>query len=98
MLDVITDFWKPVKKSALQDKPDLERLQIGSSITFGMMPQASISARKLKVSAINTYQFGEERMTSFVLSQEKEESVALIVANADGEQYLAISRRIPFTD
>lgn len=98
MLDVITDFWKPVKKPGTQEKPDVDRLQVGSAITFANVPQALLSGRKFKVTAVNTYQFGDERMTSFVLAQDKEESVSMIIASADGEQYLAISRRIPFSD
>lgn len=98
MLDVITDFWKPVRKATAQEKPDLENLQLNSVIGFGFVPQALLSGRRFKVSAINTYQFGDERMTSFVLSQDKEDSVSMIVASAEGEQYLAISRRIPFAD
>ncbi|MDE3059621.1 MAG: hypothetical protein KGJ06_01250 [Pseudomonadota bacterium] len=96
MLDVIADFWKPVKKS--QDKLQPEQLQIGSAIGFGFVPQASLSGRRLEVSAINTYQFGEESLTSFVLSQGKEPGVSMIVAEAEGEQYLAISRRISAGD
>lgn len=98
MLDVITDFWKPVKKTASQEKPDLGRLEAGSTITFGFVPQAMLSGRKLKVGAVNTYQFGDERMTSFLLAQDRDDSLSLIVASAEGEQYLALSRRIPFAD
>ncbi|MBV8939230.1 MAG: hypothetical protein JO089_05265, partial [Alphaproteobacteria bacterium] len=98
MLDVITDFWKPVKKAAPQEKPDVDKLQIGSSITFGPVPQPALSGKTLKVSAINTYQFGEERLTSFALAEGRDDMLSLIVANADGEQYLAISRRLPFAE
>lgn len=98
MLDVITDFWKPVKKAGNQDKPDVDRLQVGSTVAFGFVPQTLLSGRKLKVTAVNTYQFDGEKMTSFVLMQDRDDSLSMIVANADGERYLAISRRIPFTD
>lgn len=98
MLDVITDFWKPVKKPNTSAAPDLPRLQVGSTLTFGYVPQSQLSGRKLKVTAINTYTFGEEKMTSFVLAQDREEVCSLIVANADGESYLALSRRIPFAE
>ncbi len=73
-------------------------LQIGSSLGFGFVPQAILSGRRLAVSAINTYQFGEEALTSFVLTQGKEPGVSMIVAEAEGEQYLAISRRISISD
>lgn len=98
MLDVITDFWKPVKKAAPQEKPDLDRLQVGSQIGFGFVPQQMLSGRRFKVTGINTYQFGDERLTSFVLSHEKEDAVSMMVLSGDGEQFLSISRRIPFAD
>jgi hypothetical protein len=98
MLDVIADFWKPVKKAQQQEvlQPDL--LQIGSSLGFGFVPQALLSGRRLHVTAINTYLFGDEALTSFVLTQEKEPGVSMIVAESDGEYYLAISRRISLND
>src|SRR3954466_15730160 len=98
MLDVIADFWKPVKKVQPQDKLQPELLQIGSSLGFGFVPQAMLSGRRLFVSAINTYLIGDEALTSFVLSQDKEPGVSMIVAEAGGEYYPAISRRISLND
>lgn len=98
MLDVIADFWKPVKKVPPQEKLQESQLQIGSSIGFGFVPQALLSGRRLSVSAINTYQFGIETLTSFVLSQDRDPSVSMIIAESEGEQYLAISRRVPLEE
>ena len=98
MLDVIADFWKPVKKVQQQERLQEDQLQIGSSIGFGFVPQALLNGRRLSVSGINTYQFGTENLTSYVLSQDSEPSVSMIVAEADSEQYLAISRRIPIDE
>lgn len=98
MLDVITDFWKPVKKAPSSQRPDLEKLQVGSRITFGSVPQALLGGRTFKVASINTYQFGDERMTSFALALDKDDSISMIVAGEGAEQYLAISRRIPFAE
>jgi len=97
MLDALSDFWKPMKKSQ-GDKLRADQLQIGSGIVFGFVPQTSLSGRRLTVSAINTYQFGSEALTSFVLSQERDPGISMIVAESDGEQYLAISRRITISD
>lgn len=94
MLEAITDFWKPVKKSAQPAKLSLKDLQIGSVIGFGYVPQVTLNGRKLTVSAINSYQFGQDVLTSFVLSNDKDVEVSMIVAEAQGEQYLAISRKI----
>lgn len=98
MLDALSDFWKPMKKNQQPEKLRPEQLQMGSTLGFGFVPQANLSGRRLTVSAINTYQFGEESLTSFVLSQDTESSVSLIVAESEGEQYLAISRRISIGD
>jgi hypothetical protein len=98
MLDVIADFWKPVKKVQPQEKLQPELLQVGSSLGFGFVPQAILSGRRLHVSTINTYQFGEEALTSFVLTQDKDPGVSMIVAESEGEYYLAISRRISLND
>ena len=103
MLDVIADFWKPAKKPQSQVKLQPDMLQVGSSLGFGFVPQAILSGRRLHVIAINTYQFGEEKLTSFVLSNDKDPNstgtnVSMIVAESDGEYYLAISRRISLSD
>lgn len=98
MLDVIADFWKPVKKAPQAEALKPELLQIGSSMGFGFVPQAMLSGRRLHITAINTYLFGDESLTSFVLSQDKDPSVSMIVAESDGEYYLAISRRISLND
>lgn len=98
MLDVIADFWKPVKKAQTQEKLQPELLQLGSSLGFGFVPQVILSGRRLHVSAINTYMFGDEALTSFLLTQDKDPGVSMIVAESDGEYYLAISRRISLND
>ncbi len=98
MLDVIADFWKPVKKAPQAEALKPDQLQVGSSMGFGFVPQAMLSGRRLHITAINTYLFGEESLTSFVLSQDKDPSVSMIVAESEGEYYLAISRRISLND
>lgn len=98
MLEAITDFWKPNKKSQQPAKLKLAELQIGSVIGFGYVPQAALSGRRFKVAAINSYQFGKDVLTSFVLSNEKDAEISMIIAEAQGEQYLAISRRLSAND
>jgi hypothetical protein len=98
MLEAITDFWKPNKKGSQEEKLDPRQLQVESTIGFGFVPQAILSGRRLAVSAINTYQFGEESLTSFILTQDKDPGVSMIVAESEGEHYLALSRRIPAND
>jgi hypothetical protein len=98
MLDAITDFWKPLKRNNQQAKPKLSDLAVDSEVVFGFVPQVLLSGRRLRVSAVNSYQFGTETLTSFVLSQDGDSDVSIIVADAQGEQYLAISRRISVGD
>jgi len=101
MLEAIADFWKPIKKAPVQNKSKLADLQIGSVVSFGYMPQMALSGKKLAVSAINSYQFGADVLTSFafVLDNSSDSSnVSMIVADAQGEQYLAISRRLSVSD
>lgn len=98
MLDALSDFWKPMKKNQQSDKLQLDQLQIGSTIGFGFVPQPSLNGRRLSITEINTYKFGEEALTSFVLSGDKGTGFSMIVAESDDEQYLAISRRISIGD
>jgi len=98
MLDALSDFWKPMKKNQQVEKLRPDQLQIGSIIGFGFVPQPSLNGRRLNVTNINTYQFGEESLTSFVMSQDKDAGVSIIVAESESEQYLAISRRISISD
>ncbi|MEQ1789987.1 MAG: hypothetical protein ABL857_06030 [Rickettsiales bacterium] len=98
MLEAITDFWKPVKKASPPPKLKLTEMQVGSVVRFGYVPQVALSGNKLTVDAVNSYQFGKDVLTSFVLSNEKKDDVSMIVAEAQGEQYLAISRRISVED
>jgi hypothetical protein len=98
MLEAITDFWKPAKKGQAEEKLDPKQLQVGSTIGFGFVPQVVLSGRRMTVSAINTYQFGEEALTSFILTQDNDSGVSMIVAESEGEHYLALSRRIPLND
>ncbi len=98
MLDALSDFWKPMKKNAQAERIQPEQLQVGSTIGFGFVPQPSLNGRRLSVVSINTYQFGDDTLTSFVLSQEQDAGVSMIIAESEGEQYLAISRRVPLSD
>lgn len=101
MLDAISDFWKPAKKNQGAETVDPAELQLETSIGFGFVPQASLSGRRLYVTGVQTYKFGEENLTSFLLAPEKHASnphVSMIIAEADEEQYLAISRRIGIND
>ncbi|MDE3037501.1 MAG: hypothetical protein KGJ21_03455, partial [Pseudomonadota bacterium] len=98
MLEAIADFWKPSKKNGGQLRIEPKDLQIGSQVGFGFVPQTSLSGRRLRVESVNAYQFGDETLTSFVLAQDKDVGASMIVAESDGEQYLAISRRISISD
>ena len=95
MLEAITDFWKPAKKAQTPDQVHPEDITLGSTIGFGFVPQVSLSGQRMQVVAINTYQFGNEALTSLVIGQSEQTIAASIIfAESEGEHYLAISRRI----
>ncbi|MDX2073759.1 MAG: hypothetical protein SFX19_05265 [Alphaproteobacteria bacterium] len=98
MLEAIADFWKPVKRLQAQVKLKTEELQVGSALVFGFVPQPTLSGRRFTVTAINTYKFGPDVLTSFVLSQDRDAGASMIVADNGSEQYLAVSRRIAGSD
>ena len=98
MLEAIADFWKPARKAPVQVKLKTDELHIGSTIGFGFVPQPNLAGRRLTVTAINTYKFGTDVLTSFVLSQEKDAGVSMIIAEMGDEQYVAVSRRISIAD
>jgi hypothetical protein len=97
MLDAISDFWKPSKKGEA-DALDVSALQIGASVGFGFIPQAMLSGKRAAIHSINTYEFSGDRLTSYVLDVDGDHSVSLIVADGEGEKYIALSRRIPFAE
>ena len=97
MLEALADFWKPTKKAGAPLIKSAE-LQIGSTVGFGFVPQTTLSGRRFTVTAINTYKFGDDTLTSFVLSQEKDAGASMIIAESDEAPYIAISRRISISD
>ncbi len=100
MLDAISDFWKPSRRQAdAEETVDVAALKVGASVGFGFMPQQMLSGKRRAVSAINTYQFGEESLTSYVLSEQADHSITMIVADGGSDEpYLAISRRLQFSE
>ncbi len=102
MLDVITDFWKPMSRKAAaptEEKPlSLDELKAGCIVGFGFVPQSYVSGRRMPVTHVNTYQFGEEKLISYVFAPQNEAAISMIVAQTGGEKYLALSRRISLTD
>lgn len=98
MLDAISDFWKPNKKQDADAELDVAQLKIGSSIGFGFIPQGALSGKRATVQSINTYEFSGDRLTSYVLEVDGDTSISLIVADGQGEKYIALSRRIPFAE
>lgn len=97
MLDAISDFWKPSKKQETSEF-DPSQLNIGASIGFGFIPQSILSGKRATIQSINTYEFSGDRLTSFVLDVEGDTSISLIIADGQGEKYIALSRRIPFAE
>lgn len=98
MLDAISDFWKPSKKTEAESALDVSQLQIGASIGFGFIPQTLLSGKRATIKSINTYEFSGDRLTSYVLDVDGDTSVSMILADGQGRKYIALSRRIPFAE
>lgn len=95
MLDVISDFWKPTKKSSQSVQLEPEQVRIGTVIEFGRVPQPQLSGRRLRVEGINTYQFGASLSTSFVMKSERDsDALFMVLSYNQGELGISVSRRL----
>lgn len=96
---ISVDFW-PLGGRSMKERDKNrhgvrpEQIAVGALLQFGATPQALLSGRKLRVGEVRTYRFGEVEYASFTLRQEREADLYLILAEAEGERYLAISRKL----
>lgn len=87
------DLWN--HETSLEDESSLlKRVNEGYEITFGHMPQPSLSAQTLLIRAINTYAFDGEHYTSFALSHEQNSHIQLILHKAQDIEYIALSQKL----
>lgn len=88
------EAWAFKRETADFDRERLDRLQVGSAVEFGFMPQLALSAKRFKITGVRTYAFDGDKFVSFSMSHGLDHHVNLIVADVDEERYLAISRAI----
>jgi hypothetical protein len=69
-------------------------LQIGDIIKFGYVDQPDISNTQFEVSHINTYIYGDMCYPELILKDHSGNLVYMMVEEEDGEEYLAIAKKI----
>jgi|GEM_PF-2348873 len=70
-------------------------LRVGDIIKFQYLDQDLISGKTFEVAIINTYIYGELCYPELVLKDDKNTLVYLMTEEEDGEEYLALSLKIP---
>lgn len=69
-------------------------LQLGDSIKLGYVTPAGISRKSFKVTSINTYDFEQDKSTSFTLQGTGGDTIWLSVNDEGGEESLSVSRKL----
>lgn len=85
-------FKKDDSKPRALDHP--KDLQSGDIIKFGFVDPAGLSRHSFEVIQINTYDFQDEKSTSFTLKGDSGEILWLSVDCEDGEENLSVSRKL----
>ena len=69
-------------------------LRVGDIIKFAFLPQDDLTNQRFEVIEVNTYDFEDEMTTSFSLKGESGNIIWLSAQNEDGEEYLAVSKKL----
>lgn len=70
-------------------------LRAGDIIRFHFLDQPDISGKEFEVAQVNTYIYGDLGYPELVLKGRSGELAYLMVEEEDGEEYLAISKKVP---
>ncbi len=90
-------FSKEEKNNVRQlDHP--KNLKMGDIIKFQYLPQQEISNKSFEISAINTYDFEDRKLTEFAFKGDTDVSIFLIVDETGDEPFLSLSRKIARSD
>lgn len=73
-------------------------LQAHDIIKFKFLEQSDLSGKTFEVSQVNSYIYDDEYYPEYVLKDQNSNIVYLMVEEDDGEEYLAISKKIPKPD
>lgn len=92
-------FFKKIFGSEDKDKTSRKLrhpkdLRTGDIIKFSFLDQADISGKEFEVSQINTYIYGDLGYPEIVLKDRSSNVFYLLVEEEDGEEYLAISKKV----
>jgi hypothetical protein len=70
-------------------------LMAGDIIKFGFLNQTDVSGNQFEVSQVNTYLYGNLGYPELVLKDRSGHIVFMMVEEDDGEEYLALSKKVP---
>jgi len=90
-------FDKMLGKNEEEVRPPLQHpkdLCVGDIVKFAFLPQDDLTNQRYEVIEVNTYDFEDEMTTSFSLKGESGNIVWLSAVNEDGEEYLAVSKKL----
>ncbi|TAE33807.1 MAG: hypothetical protein EAY65_03795 [Alphaproteobacteria bacterium] len=73
-------------------------LRTGDIIKFGYLEQSDLSSTQFEVAQINTYLYGEMCYPELVLKDHAGNLIYMMVEEEDGEEYLALSKKIAKSD
>lgn len=93
MLDLIRKIF-PANRPASRALTRPNDLHIGDILTFGLLPQPSLSGKNFQVTGIDTYDFKQGSFPVFTLEGDSGQAVYLSERNNEGERYLSIRRKI----
>lgn len=85
----------PKEPPAVRPLETVEDLRPGDVIEFGYLDQLQLSNRQFTVEQVSTYIYGNLCYPEVILKGDDNDVFYLMYENEDGEEYLALSRKIP---
>lgn len=98
MLKFVRALFSTHQENRNQDKRHLRHprdLREGDIIKFGYLPIGDISGRTFEIKQVNTYLYGNLKYPEYVLEDRAGELLYLMVEDEDGEEYAAVSKKVP---
>jgi hypothetical protein len=85
-------FGAKVKPSRTLSHP--RDLRLGDIIKFKFLSQEDLSGKTFEISQINTYVYDNEFYPEYILKDQSSNIIYLMVEEEDGEEYLALSKKV----
>lgn len=73
-------------------------LDMGDIIKFQFLAQSDISNKQFEISAVNTYDFEDRKLTEYTLTGDTKDAIYLIVDETGDESFLSLSKKIQRPD